>query len=194
MVRGKVQLKRIENASSRQVTFSKRRNGLLKKAYELSVLCDAEIGLIIFSQKGKLYEYCSSNMQNLVERFREYAKKEQIISAEIQQYMQQLKDERTSMEKTIEQLEVSQWRLLGRGLDSCSVEELHEIESHLQQSLRKIRARKAQVFNEEIEQLKVKCASKPPARPKEMMTTHNQCSQREVETGLFIGLPEMHCP
>lgn len=60
MVRGKVQLKRIENPTSRQVTFSKRRNGLLKKAYELSVLCDAEVALIIFSQKGRLYEFSSS--------------------------------------------------------------------------------------------------------------------------------------
>ncbi|PIN01001.1 hypothetical protein CDL12_26494 [Handroanthus impetiginosus] len=60
MVRGKVEMKRIENASSRQVTFSKRRNGLLKKAYELSVLCDAEVALIIFSQKGRLYEFSSS--------------------------------------------------------------------------------------------------------------------------------------
>ncbi|GFP87703.1 agamous-like mads-box protein agl14 [Phtheirospermum japonicum] len=60
MVRGKVQMKRIENASSRQVTFSKRRNGLLKKAYELSVLCDAEVALIVFSQKGRLYEFSSS--------------------------------------------------------------------------------------------------------------------------------------
>ncbi|RRT48343.1 hypothetical protein B296_00050567, partial [Ensete ventricosum] len=60
MVRGKTQLKRIENATSRQVTFSKRRNGLLKKALELSVLCDAEIGLIIFSARGKLYDFASS--------------------------------------------------------------------------------------------------------------------------------------
>ncbi|GER25289.1 MADS-box transcription factor [Striga asiatica] len=43
MVRGKVQMKRIENSTSRQVSFYKRRNGLLKKAYELSVLCDAEV-------------------------------------------------------------------------------------------------------------------------------------------------------
>ncbi|MBA0617309.1 hypothetical protein Godav_026767, partial [Gossypium davidsonii] len=42
MVRGKTQMKRIENPTSRQVTFSKRRNGLLKKAFELSVLCDVE--------------------------------------------------------------------------------------------------------------------------------------------------------
>uniref|UniRef100_A0A1U7WID2 MADS-box protein SOC1-like n=1 Tax=Nicotiana sylvestris TaxID=4096 RepID=A0A1U7WID2_NICSY len=60
MVRGKVQMKRIENATSRQVTFSKRRNGIMKKAYELSVLCDAEVAVIIFSQKGRLYEFSSS--------------------------------------------------------------------------------------------------------------------------------------
>ena len=60
MVRGKTQMKRIENATSRQVTFSKRRNGLLKKAFELSVLCDAEVSLIIFSPKAKLYEFASS--------------------------------------------------------------------------------------------------------------------------------------
>lgn len=60
MVRGKTQMKRIENAASRQVTFSKRRNGLLKKAFELSVLCDAEVALIVFSPRGKLYEFSSS--------------------------------------------------------------------------------------------------------------------------------------
>ena len=56
MARGKVQLKRIENPVHRQVTFCKRRAGLLKKAKELSVLCDADIGVFIFSAQGKLYE------------------------------------------------------------------------------------------------------------------------------------------
>ncbi|RVW91159.1 Agamous-like MADS-box protein AGL3 [Vitis vinifera] len=59
MGRGRVELKRIENKINRQVTFAKRRNGLLKKAYELSVLCDAEVALIVFSSRGKLYEFCS---------------------------------------------------------------------------------------------------------------------------------------
>ncbi|RZR84815.1 hypothetical protein BHM03_00011696 [Ensete ventricosum] len=62
MVRGKTEMRRIENAASRQVTFSKRRNGLLKKAYELSVLCDAEVALIIFSSRGKLYQFSSSRL------------------------------------------------------------------------------------------------------------------------------------
>jgi len=61
MVRGKTEMKRIENATSRQVTFSKRRNGLLKKAFELSVLCDAEVAVIVFSPKGKLYEYATDD-------------------------------------------------------------------------------------------------------------------------------------
>ncbi|KAF5791877.1 putative transcription factor MADS-type1 family [Helianthus annuus] len=45
--------------STRQVTFSKRHVGLLKKAHELSVLCDAEVGIIVFSNTGRLYEFSS---------------------------------------------------------------------------------------------------------------------------------------
>ncbi|KAM0950808.1 putative transcription factor MADS-type1 family [Dioscorea sansibarensis] len=59
MGRGKIEIKRIENTTNRQVTFSKRRQGLLKKAHELAVLCDAQLGLVIFSHSGKLFEYCS---------------------------------------------------------------------------------------------------------------------------------------
>ncbi|KAK8292927.1 hypothetical protein V6Z12_D06G154300 [Gossypium hirsutum] len=60
MVRGKEKMRRIDNDTSRQVTFSKQRNGLLKKAFELSVLCDAEVALITFSPRGKLSEFASS--------------------------------------------------------------------------------------------------------------------------------------
>ena len=60
MGRGKIEIKKIENANSRQVTFSKRRSGLLKKAHELAVLCDAEVALIIFSSTGRLFEFSSS--------------------------------------------------------------------------------------------------------------------------------------
>ena len=61
MGRVKLPIRRIENTTNRQVTFSKRRNGLLKKAFELSVLCDAEVGLIVFSPRGKLYEFASAS-------------------------------------------------------------------------------------------------------------------------------------
>lgn len=64
MGRGKIVIKRIDNSTNRQVTFSKRRNGLLKKAKELSILCDAEVGLIIFSSTGKLYDFASSRLDS----------------------------------------------------------------------------------------------------------------------------------
>ncbi|CAH9135536.1 unnamed protein product [Cuscuta epithymum] len=63
--RGKIEIKRIENTTNRQVTFCKRRNGLLKKAYELSVLCDAEVALIVFSTRGRLYEYANNSVIGL---------------------------------------------------------------------------------------------------------------------------------
>ncbi|OMP12365.1 Transcription factor, MADS-box, partial [Corchorus capsularis] len=73
MARGRVQMKRIENPVHRQVTFCKRRAGLLKKAKELSVLCDAEIGVVIFSAHGKLYELATKGtMQGLIEKYSKY--------------------------------------------------------------------------------------------------------------------------
>ncbi|KAF7135824.1 hypothetical protein RHSIM_Rhsim08G0042000 [Rhododendron simsii] len=61
MGRRKLELKTIEDKSSRQVTFSKRRSGLMKKARELSVLCDVEIAVFVFSGGGKLYEFCTGD-------------------------------------------------------------------------------------------------------------------------------------
>ncbi|KAG6436310.1 hypothetical protein SASPL_101204 [Salvia splendens] len=69
MGRGKIVIRRIDNSTNRQVTFSKRRNGLLKKAKELSILCDAEIGLIIFSSTGKLHDFASTSMKSIIERY-----------------------------------------------------------------------------------------------------------------------------
>ncbi|KAM0909602.1 hypothetical protein ACQ4PT_014713 [Festuca glaucescens] len=54
MGRVKLPIKRIENNTNRHVTFSKRRNGLIKKAYELSVLCDIDIALLMFSPSRRL--------------------------------------------------------------------------------------------------------------------------------------------
>eukprot|EP00250_Pteridium_aquilinum_P012422 c2071_g1_i1 orf=345-662(-) len=65
----KIKLKRIENAASRQLTFCSRQGGLLRKAQELSVMCDVEVGVIVFSSKGKLCQYASSSMQSILERY-----------------------------------------------------------------------------------------------------------------------------
>ncbi|KAL3524218.1 hypothetical protein ACH5RR_017052 [Cinchona calisaya] len=154
MVRGKVQMRRIENETSRQVTFSKRRNGLLKKAYELSVLCDAEVALIIFSQKGKLFEFSSSNIRKTIKKYRDCVKEEHRNNQDIEKHLQELKLETANMAKKIEFLELSQRKLLGQNVESGSLEELRQIESQLERSLKNIRERKTQLFKEEMERLK----------------------------------------
>ncbi|XP_037464630.1 MADS-box transcription factor ANR1-like [Triticum dicoccoides] len=60
MVRGKIVIRRVENMSRRQVTFSKRRRGLLKKARELAILYNVQVGVIVFSSTCRLYEYANS--------------------------------------------------------------------------------------------------------------------------------------
>jgi hypothetical protein len=60
MARERREIRRIESAAARQVTFSKRRRGLFKKAEELSVLCDADVALVVFSATGKLSQFASS--------------------------------------------------------------------------------------------------------------------------------------
>jgi hypothetical protein len=62
----------LERYAPMQVTFTKRKFGLMKKAYELSVLCDCEIALIIFSSSNKLFQYASTDMDKVLLKYTEY--------------------------------------------------------------------------------------------------------------------------
>ncbi|XP_027364723.1 MADS-box protein AGL42-like [Abrus precatorius] len=211
MVRGKIQMKKIENATSRQVTFSKRRNGLLKKAYELSVLCDAQVAVIIFSQRGRLFEFSSSDMTKILERHRKYSK--DVHTNKLRdEYIQQLKFDSASMAEKIEHLELSRRKLLGHNLSPCSYGELQGIEDQLLRSLHSVRLRKAELYMEQIEHLQslesnlVKENAELNAMWAEK-TSQQQCGRHkqaeaeaaprcsnsqslDVETDLFIGLPK----
>ncbi|XP_010934920.1 MADS-box transcription factor 50 isoform X1 [Elaeis guineensis] len=201
MVRGKTQVRRIENATSRQVTFSKRRNGLLKKAFELSVLCDAEVALIVFSPRGKLYEFSSSSMEKTIDRYIMHAKDVNINKKSREHNAQQLKSDAASLMKKIERLEASKRKLLGENLESCAIEELHDLELQLEQSLSSIRNRKYQMLEEQICRLKEKekiltasIQEKLNAEPRLQLcapaVSDDYDSQNtDVETELVIGRP-----
>ncbi|KAL6561307.1 hypothetical protein OROMI_016908 [Orobanche minor] len=60
MGRKKLAIRRIESATARQVTYAKRRDGIVKKAKELSVLCDSDVALIMFSPTGRLTTFASN--------------------------------------------------------------------------------------------------------------------------------------
>ena len=72
MGRRKIDIVKIENERHRQVTFTKRKSGLIKKATELAILCEAEVGVIIFGQNGQLSTYSNLPMDDLLTKMRDY--------------------------------------------------------------------------------------------------------------------------
>ena len=68
--RKKIRIERIGDERNRQVTFTKRKNGLMKKAMELSVLCDCEIALVIINANNKAFQYSSKDIETVLERYR----------------------------------------------------------------------------------------------------------------------------
>ncbi|KAA3475329.1 agamous-like MADS-box protein AGL6 [Gossypium australe] len=154
MGRGRVELKRIENKINRQVTFSKRRNGLLKKAYELSVLCDAEVALIIFSSRGKLYEFGSSGMSKTLERYQRccFTPQDNSLERETQNWYQEV----TKLKAKYEALQRTQRHLLGEELGPLNVKELQNLEKQLEGALALARQRKERELGDLNKQLKIK--------------------------------------
>ncbi|KAI6686715.1 hypothetical protein NL676_032628 [Syzygium grande] len=159
MGRGRVELKRIENKINRQVTFAKRRNGLLKKAYELSVLCDAEVALIVFSHRGKLYEFCSSSsMLKTLERYQKcnYGAPEPSISTREAQLELSSQQEYLKLKARYEALQRTQRNLLGEELGPLSSKELESLERQLDSSLKQIRSTRTQYMLDQLTDLQRK--------------------------------------
>ncbi|XP_009788128.1 MADS-box protein EJ2-like [Nicotiana tabacum] len=183
MGRGRVELKRIENKINRQVTFAKRRNGLLKKAYELSVLCDAEVALIIFSNRGKLYEFCStSSMMKTIEKYQRcsYATLEASQSATDTQnnYHEYLR-----LKARVELLQRSQRNLLGEDLGTLSTKDLEQLENQLEASLKQIRSRKTHFMLDQLADLQQR---------EQMLAESNKHLRRKLEESA-AGIPLRLC-
>nr|AFK43303.1 unknown [Lotus japonicus] len=153
MARGKVQLRRIENPVHRQVTFCKRRAGLLKKAKELSVLCDAEIGLVIFSAQGKLYELTTKGtMQGLIERYMNYTREAE-PEAVTQARPLDAKEETNVLKQEIDKLQKGIRYLFGGGLGTMKMDELHVLEKNLETWIYHVRSMKMNIMLQEIQAL-----------------------------------------
>lgn len=149
--RGKIEIKRIENVTNRQVTFCKRRNGLLKKAYELSVLCDAEVALIVFSSRGRLYEYANNSVRATIERYKKAnsdSSHPQSISEVNTQFYQQ---EASKLRKQIRDIQVSNRHILGEGISDLNFKDLKNLESKLEKSISRVRSKKNEMLFTEIE-------------------------------------------
>nr|BBC77269.1 MADS-box transcription factor [Habenaria radiata] len=149
--RGKIEIKRIENTTNRQVTFCKRRNGLLKKAYELSVLCDAEVALVIFSNRGRLYEYANNSVKGTIDRYKKASTDNSntgSISEANSQYYQQ---EATKLRQQIASLQNSNRNLMGDSLATMTLRDLKQLETRLEKGINKIRSKKNELLYAEID-------------------------------------------
>ncbi|KAK8606964.1 hypothetical protein V6N13_052716 [Hibiscus sabdariffa] len=141
MAREKIQIRKIDNSTARQVTFAKRRRGLFKKAEELAILCDADVALIIFSSTGKLFEYASSSPKEILERHHLRSK---------------------NLEKLERPCLELQWvvhynrQMRGEELHGLNVEELQQLEKSLEVGLSRVMEKKGERIMREISDLQRK--------------------------------------
>nr|AWM99600.1 MBP8 [Ipomoea batatas] len=188
MAREKIKIKKIDNITARQVTFSKRRRGLFKKAQELSVLCDAQIALIVFSATGKLYDFSSSSMKDILGKYKLHSSDN---------------NEKTNLQPSLElQLENSlhvrlskeiadkthEFRMLkGEELQGLSIEELQQLEKRLEGGLSRVVETKGDRIMNEISTLQRKGA--------ELLEENKQLRQKVamIGDGKFPATADVEC-
>ncbi|CAK7347093.1 unnamed protein product [Dovyalis caffra] len=137
MGRVKLEIKRIENNTNRQVTFSKRRNGLVKKAYELAVLCDIDIALIMFSPSGRLSHFSGKKrIEDVLARFVNLPDQERelaIVFPEQDRYRRDIQNKEELQHEIamlLQQLELAEEQIRIYEPDPIKFTSLEELESH----------------------------------------------------------------
>ncbi|WOG88954.1 hypothetical protein DCAR_0208189 [Daucus carota subsp. sativus] len=133
------EIKKIENTGARRVTFCKRKKGIFKKTEELSVLCDADVALIIIDSTGQLFQYASSRMNDILERHSLYLKNLP-------------EKEQTSADKKKQ----TSAQIRGEILEGMSKEELEQLEKSLENKLSRLVKKKSEMIMIEIETLQQK--------------------------------------
>ncbi|KAL4301157.1 hypothetical protein HN51_052572 [Arachis hypogaea] len=142
MGRGKIEIKRIENSSNRQVTYSKRKNGILKKAKEISVLCDAQVSLIIFGASGKMHEYISpsTTLIDILDRYQRASGKTLWDAKH-----ENLSNEIDRIKKENDSMQIELRHLKGEDITSLNYKELMALENDLDKGLKGIREKTMEV-------------------------------------------------
>ncbi|KAK2996967.1 hypothetical protein RJ639_025746 [Escallonia herrerae] len=139
MGRGKIEIKKIENPTNRQVTYSKRRNGIFKKAQELTVLCDAKVSVMMYSKTGKFHHYTSptTTTKKILDEY------QKTLGCDIwsthyermQENLKQLKEINSNLRRDIRQR-------VGEDLNDLTIDELYALEQKMDASIAIVRERK----------------------------------------------------
>ncbi|XP_020882747.1 agamous-like MADS-box protein AGL29 [Arabidopsis lyrata subsp. lyrata] len=147
MGRRKIKMEMVQDMNTRQVTFSKRRTGLFKKASELATLCNAELGIVVFSPGGKPFSYGKPNLDSVAERFmREYddsdsgdekesgnnRPKLKRMSEHLDLLNQEIEAEKNRGETDQEKLESAGDERFKNSIETLTLDELNEYKDKLQ--------------------------------------------------------------
>ncbi|KAL0461220.1 UNVERIFIED_CONTAM: Agamous-like MADS-box protein [Sesamum latifolium] len=143
MGRSKLPIKKIENTTNRQVTFSKRRYGLIKKAYEIAVLCDIDLALIMFSPSGRLSHFSGrKRVEDVIYRYINLSDRDRggpaTPGSDIEEIQKQILDLQHQLERDEEQLRVFE----PNSEKFTSLDEFQSCEVRLTEALRRVTQRK----------------------------------------------------
>ncbi|CAD5163263.1 unnamed protein product [Musa acuminata subsp. malaccensis] len=145
MGRQKIEIKRIQNEEARQVCFSKRRSGLFKKASELTILCGAELGVVVFSPAGKVFSFGHPTVDAVVDRFfaghphpQAAESRREAAVCELNRRCMELHDlaeaekkKRNALEKAMKKVQAAEQLYWDADVESLDMEELQEFERRL---------------------------------------------------------------
>ncbi|XP_061370860.1 MADS-box protein SVP-like [Gastrolobium bilobum] len=154
MTKPKIEIKKIDNIAARQVTFSKRKRGLFKKARELSTLCDAEIALIVFSASSKLFEFASSSVEQVVERYNLHPSTERLQHSS--EELQVRSSFHFVLRKEVADRTLELRKLNGEDLQGLKIRELQKLEKLLGKGLTRVSKAKDERLVNDIKALKKK--------------------------------------
>ncbi|KAH6811755.1 hypothetical protein C2S53_006521 [Perilla frutescens var. hirtella] len=158
MVRQKIEIKKIDNLTARQVTFSKRRKGLFKKAKELSTLCDAEIALIVFSATSKLFDYSSSSMIHLIQRHDYHREKSKLGL----QPLHIQGNSHSLLSKQLVDLTIELKQIKGEDIQGLGMDNLMKLEKLVDGAISRIRKTKNEKLEDEMRKLKRRASASIP--------------------------------
>ncbi|KAL8488959.1 hypothetical protein ACS0TY_025029 [Phlomoides rotata] len=173
--RRKIEIKKIQNKASLNVTFSKRRTGLFNKASELALLCGAQIAILVQSPVGKIFSFGHPSVDSLIHPLLSTA--DEILASPSDQmthYQQILA--RSAYEKAVMRLEMEKrkekefwWNEPHDGM------ELHELEEYLE-ALQTLKGNVSKRADEEFMKLEAVFGSNDIPSHQEISTANSSAS------------------
>ncbi|XP_047978578.1 MADS-box protein AGL42-like [Salvia hispanica] len=172
-----------------EASFSRRRACLFNKARQLAVLCDAQVAIIIISSHGKIYEFATSSMQEILTRYK--------TCLELGNPNPETTEEDALKEAGVSEQNADKLKprkFLGKDLAQMSSHELSELREKINKGMMFIKDTKLQLLRDELEKSRMQ---------KEQELEKSQMLQRQVEelkkkfvpTVIYNPVPiSVHCP